>query len=189
MNARKFKFITYFRARGKAIKVKKKNLVSIFACRLKQRRRPLYTGDTFSVSTISWFTDPLPSPSVSSRPAQLLAPRVNRSQATTRAGVGHRYETLHQVTFPSPPTIARQNLHGKRWNDSRDNDDDDDEDTFRWTTLVSRKDTGTFRYPELCRRTSLVYSYFRLSICWISRMWIASLTTSFTISRYLLRLP
>lgn len=103
MNARKFKFITYFRARGKAIKVKKKNLVSIFACRLKQRRRPLYTGDTFSVSTISWFTDPLPSPSVSSRPAQLLAPRVNRSQATTRAGVGHRYETLHQVTFPSPP--------------------------------------------------------------------------------------
>lgn len=98
-----------------------------------------------------------------------------------------RNPTPSHVSFP--PTIARQNLHGKRWNDSRDNDDDDDEDTFRWTTLVSRKDTGTFRYPELCRRTSLVYSYFRLSICWISRMWIASLTTSFTISRYLLRLP
>lgn len=54
-------------------------------------------------------------------------------------------------------------------------------------TIREPSDTQNFAAHEPPHR--LVYSYFRLSICWISRMWIASLTTSFTISRYLLRLP
>lgn len=85
---------------------------------------------------------------ISSRPITRASCKQVAGNDSSGRRTSIRNPTPSHVSFP--PTVARQNLHGKRWNDSRDEDDDDD-DTFRWTTLVSRNDTGTFRYPELCR--------------------------------------